>query len=133
MAILATPIAVRDGLAHMLAMPPLCHLSDEGRGSAELVLAEVLNNIVEHAYPDTPGPVTISVVRADAGLRCLVVDQGRPMPDGVLPKGTLPASQDVALCDLPEGGFGWHLIRSLTTDLGYASVSGCNHLRFTLM
>ena len=39
----ACPAAVRDALRRMLSRPPLSTLSDEGRGTAELVLAEVLN------------------------------------------------------------------------------------------
>lgn len=133
MAFLATPVAIRDGLARIMAMAPLCHLPDDRRGTAELVLAEVLNNIAEHAYPEAPGPVTVSIGRADRGLRCVVVDQGRPMPGGVLPPGALPCSSGLALEDLPEGGFGWHLIRSLTTELSYSRAHGCNRLQFTLI
>ena len=43
--------------------------------------------------------------------------------------GKLP---DTALEDLPEGGFGWHLIHSLTNDLTYLRTGGCNRLRFLL-
>ena len=128
----ATPRAVRDSLARMLALPPLCHLSDDARGTAELVLAEVLNNIAEHAYGDQPGPVTVAIRQTSAGLRCVIIDQGKAMPNGTLPEGPLPNPRDLPLEDLPEGGFGWHLIRSLTTDLRFARVNGSNRLEFLL-
>ncbi len=128
----ATPLAVRESLAQMLALPPLCLLTDEARGTAELVLAEVLNNVAEHAYADTAGQVTVSLGPTDRGLHCRIVDQGRAMPNGALPDGRLPGGADMPLEDLPEGGFGWHLIRSLTTDLNYSRVDGCNDLQFTL-
>ncbi|RYI23374.1 MAG: ATP-binding protein [Acetobacteraceae bacterium] len=132
MAFPATPQAVRQSLARMLAMPPLCFLSDDGRSTAELVLAEVLNNVAEHAYRNGHGSVSVSVGRTAQGVQCMIVDQGREMPGGTLPEGCPPALPDTALDHLPEGGFGWHLIRSLTSELSYARIDGCNHLRFVL-
>lgn len=128
---LASPTAVRDSLAQMLASPPLSDLSPDARGTAELVLAEVLNNVAEHAYRAGPGPVAVTLKAVAAGVQCLVVDQGAAMPDGTLPEGRLP-SADVALDDLPEGGFGWHLIRGLTSDLTYVRTGGSNRLGFLL-
>ena len=127
----ASPSGVRDSLARMLAEPPLRDLIAEDRGTAELVLAEVLNNVVEHAYAARPGPVAVTLTRVVAGTRCLVSDQGAAMPGGVLPEGRLPET-DVALVDLPEGGFGWHLVRCLTLDLRYDRLDGSNRLSFVL-
>lgn len=127
---LATPAVIRDNLAHMMGQPPLSHLGDDSRGSAELVLAEVLNNVAEHAYGDGQGPVAVTLARMPDGVTCLIVDQGAEMPCGKLPDGKLPQTPDLA--DLPEGGFGWHLIRSLTRDLVYLRTGGCNRLSFTL-
>jgi serine/threonine-protein kinase RsbW len=129
---LASPVSIRENLAHLMQARPLSDLSDDSRGSAELVLAEVLNNVAEHAYPEGQGPVSISLVRAAAGISCLIVDQGAPMPGGALPPGVPPPAPDLALDDLPEGGFGWLLIRSLTHDLAYLRTGGCNRLSFTL-
>ena len=101
---LACPVSIRENLAHLMQARPLSDLSDDSRGSAELVLAEVLNNVAEHAYPEGQGPVSISLVRAAAGISCLIVDQGAPMPGGALPVGQPPPAQDAALEDMPEGG-----------------------------
>jgi serine/threonine-protein kinase RsbW len=132
LAFLATPVTVRASLARMLSMPPLSALSADRRGMVELVLAEVLNNVAEHAYAEQSGPVTVTIGMTPRGLRCRVVDQGKAMPDGTLPEGRAPVSPGMALLDLPEGGFGWHLIRSLTTELSYARENGCNRLQFVL-
>lgn len=128
---LASPVLVRDSLAQMLAGPPLRDLSPDARGTAQLVLAEVLNNVAEHAYAERPGPVAVTLTPVAAGTLCLVVDHGFGMPGGHLPEGKPPAV-DTALEDLPEGGFGWHLIRSLTRDLTYARTGQGNRLSFLL-
>lgn len=128
----ASPAVVRDALARMMATAPLLGLSDTRRGTAELVLAEVLNNIAEHAYADHAGLITVSLRAGSRGIACLVVDLGAPMPGGVLPDRGLPARAGLALADLPEGGFGWHLIRSLTRDLAYRRIAGANRLSFLL-
>lgn len=129
---LATPALVRDNLARMLRRPPLSRLSQDGRGTAELVLAEVLNNVTEHAYAAGAGPVSVTFRPEDKGVRCLIVDQGAPIPGGTLPEGRLPGGPGTALQDLPEGGFGWHLIRTLTADLVYQRQDGRNRLSFLL-
>jgi serine/threonine-protein kinase RsbW len=128
----ATPASIRDNLAQLMALPPLSDLPDDSRGSAELVLAEVLNNIAEHAYGAGQGPVSVTLAPKAVGIACLIVDQGGPMPGGEPPDAGLPQISDLTLADLPEGGFGWPLIRTLTRDLTYMRSGGCNRLSFTL-
>ncbi|MCU0902485.1 MAG: ATP-binding protein [Tabrizicola sp.] len=128
----ADPASVRQALAGMLDLPPLGLLPRDDKGLAELVLAEVLNNVAEHAYGEAGGEVAITLALDPAGIRCLIVDGGRAMPGERLPEGRLPDARGTALEDLPEGGFGWHLIRSLSSDLSYARVDGQNRLAFVL-
>ncbi|OYW53262.1 MAG: hypothetical protein B7Z31_11990 [Rhodobacterales bacterium 12-65-15] len=124
--------AVREALLAILGGPPVSDLPPDRRGVAELVLAEVLNNVAEHGYGGGAGDITVTLSRSCAGVSCLVVDQGRAMPDGCLPPGVLPGTDGVALADLPEGGFGWHLIRSLTTKLCYTREAEQNRLSFLI-
>jgi len=105
-------------------------LSPDDIATVELILAEVLNNVTEHAYAETPGPVEIELQLKPAGLACQVADQGTPMPAGELPDRPLPAVEPPA--ELPEGGFGWHIIRCLTTDLSYCRDKGWNRLSMTV-
>jgi serine/threonine-protein kinase RsbW len=98
------------------------------RGEVELVLAEVLNNVVEHALP---GHMNNEIsVCGQIGAGCLslqVSDHGAPLPGGQIPDGLLPGL-DVSFQDLPEGGFGWMLVRQLTSDLHYSRQAGMNRL-----
>jgi len=97
---------------------------------AEQVLAEVLNNIVEHALPDTPeGEIRLSLCIAPGGISFEVRDNGKPMPGGQIPGGRIAAPSD-RIADLPEGGFGWAMIRAMTDDLRYQRCDGWNRLRF---
>ena len=122
----AEPSSVRAALQTITAAQPVCDLTDDQRGTVEIVLAEVLNNVAEHAYAYAAGPVAVTVALIPGGLACDVMDEGAPMPGGQLPEGRLPDG------DLPEGGFGWHLIRSLTQDLSYRRQRGTNRLGFVI-
>jgi serine/threonine-protein kinase RsbW len=124
-----TPCAVRQALAALIDGPILGAVPDVERGTAELVLAEVLNNIVEHAYAQGPGDIEVTIRRVQGDLDCRIVDKGLPMPDDDPPQGRLPLQDEE---DLPEGGFGWFLIRTLSRDLRYARVGGSNELTFRL-
>ncbi len=126
------PMSVRRALRALAKAALLRTLSPPDRGTVELVLGEVLNNIVEHAYARAPGPISLHLAPAAGGIACHVADHGLAMLGDRAPDGVLPAGLDGPPAGLPEGGFGWFLIRSLTRDLGYERKDGQNHLRFTL-
>jgi serine/threonine-protein kinase RsbW len=119
--------AVRDGLRTALSTSPMTLLSDDDRGTAEIVLAEVLNNVVEHAYATLSGDIRLSLTLTQGRLNCQIEDEGLAMPGGEPPAGNLPDA-----VDLPEGGFGWHLIRILSTGLAYERLGRTNRLSFSL-
>lgn len=123
--------AIRDTLAEVQTWMNAIGLSAILRAESELVLAEVLNNIAEHAYRGDNGPITLRLKSCAEGVFCLVCDHGAMMPGGDLPKGRRPES-DVSRDKLPEGGFGWHLIRLLTSRLRYGRRAGRNRLGFVL-
>ncbi|NUB46399.1 ATP-binding protein [Fertoebacter nigrum] len=124
------PLAVRDGLRQLFTMRALRHLTEDERGTAELVLAEALNNIVEHAYARAPGEIDLWLHLTGTGMLCRITDRGAPMPAGTLPPGLPPCIGKGA--DLPEGGFGWYLIRTLARDLDYRRIADRNELSFRL-
>lgn len=95
-------------------------ISGEDVGSIAIVLAEALNNVVEHALATTTGEVITLVVRARSkSLLFEIRDRGRPMPKGRAPVGNHPMSEFNQFDPLPEGGYGWFLIRELVQDLVY--------------
>ncbi len=126
-------MAVRDALKQLMdGLMPLS-LDVEEAGTVELVMAEALNNIVEHAYPegDPGGSIRITCSHARDGLHMTVVDTGRAMPDGRTPLGAA-VDTDVPMQDMPEGGFGWFLIKDLAKDVTYHRVEAENHLSLRL-
>jgi serine/threonine-protein kinase RsbW len=128
----AHPLAVRDSLRELRGSLAPLGLSPDQLATLEMVMAEVLNNIVEHAYRETIGGVIhMSVVAGRDGVCCHICDSGMPMPDGGLPNGACVGS-DTPLGRLPEGGFGWFMIRALCTDLVYRRIAGRNSLRLRI-
>lgn len=118
-----TLTGVREGIDHVLALPPCAQLSVIQLGTLRVLLAEVLNNIVEHAYAGGAGPIRLTLAQGPAGLLVGVEDDGAPMPGGHVPQGRPPVPDH-----LPEGGFGWHMIRCLTSSLRYERCGGTNRL-----
>lgn len=188
----------RSVLSEMRDLMAAQGLDDEALGTLELILAEALNNVTEHAYGPEGGPVELSIrlsgpgqgartasaqptnhtpAKPQAGaatdplanaatasdislggdnlgaddrgrnechgsatatapdaaapvILCELRDFGRPMPAGGPPGPGLPpiAPPDI----LPEGGFGWHIIRCLVLDLTYERTDNCNRLRLTV-
>ena len=99
-------------------------------GRAELVLAELLNNVQRHGgEADTGGARPVRIVlqlslRGD-GLVAVLIDDGCAIPPPCLTAPALPDPDD-----LPESGFGWSLIHILATDLQYWREMPCNILSF---
>lgn len=97
-------------------------------GDIEIALAEVVNNVVEHSCENLP--------RAKAWLTCWVKDNalfvkvsdpGRAMPVDGLPTGSR-VDLSGPMAELPEGGFGWFLIRQIATTVTYDRQDGRNCL-----
>lgn len=98
----------------------------------ELALAEVLNNVVEHGYCGRQtGPIDLTIKPVTGGILCRIVDAGWPMPDLRVPEGRLP-DLDVAFQDLPEGGWGWALVRGTVSGLRYRRNRGRNVVVFRI-
>lgn len=102
-----------------------------------LGLAEALNNIVAHAYGGAPGrPIHAELRATPDGCEVLLTDEGTPMPDGRAPETGPETAPETGidfgsgdLATLPEGGFGWPLIRAQVDAFDYRRQDGRNLLR----
>lgn len=124
-----TQDAVRDALAYFVDQLAMLDLDDEDLATVELVLAETLNNIVEHAFADQtePGFIRIRCVCQSGDLHLRITDFGRAMPDIRIPDGKM-AALGPETAALPEGGFGWAMIHALTEDISYVRSGPMNAL-----
>ena len=96
----------------------------------ELVLAEVMNNVVEHAHRGMKSGHLSYLVEPKVGaLKFTVEDDGVPMPGEQLPCGVMADLPEEAE-DMPEGGFGWFLVHTLARDLTYVRDGAINRLTF---
>ena len=123
--------AVRRTLEQLVAALDPLGLDAEEKGTLEIVVAEALKNIVEHAYREFSGVLEVAMTRKADGLHFVITDYGGEMPDGKMPLGKLldyPNDPE----NVPEGGFGLFLIHDLTHELSYRRVGEQNVLRFRL-
>jgi serine/threonine-protein kinase RsbW len=124
----ATDLHVRWAVSH--AVDKLCasRVATDFLFSVEIALAEILNNIVEHGYRGSgEGDIKLNISLVDDRIRIETIDHGIEMPGLEAPHPTEP-NLDVARNDLPEGNFGWYMIRELSEDLEYKRINKQNHL-----
>ena len=116
----ANPVSVRKTLIELDAhISEKINVSKGRRENAQIVLAEVLNNIVEHAYgPDRGGFIKVQIEKVDAALAFTIHDFGRPMKDQKLPQPKTPVLSKERE-DLSEGGYGSYIVQLLCEKLDY--------------
>lgn len=108
--------------AHCVAQDPIEEL--------ELVLAEALNNVVEHAYLYAEdGEIDILVRLRQEQLEVTITDKGCKF-DGPPPLKEMDV-ENMDFEELPEGGFGWNLIRTLTDNVEFEHKDKRNRLTLT--
>ncbi len=123
----ATPEATREAVSAVRGLMAQAGAAPGLLFRVELVLAEVLNNIGEHAYGGAGGRVWLKARMEGEALCVTVADRGRPMPGGTMPPGGLPETE-VPCERQPEGGFGWYLIHSQADAVRYSREAGQNTL-----
>lgn len=122
----ANPAKVRDALETLNDYLQPLRLSEDLVATIQIVLAEVLNNVCEHAYAGQGGPVYLRALVESGRLAVIIRDRGVPLPPNLIladdPDGFDPDN-------LPEGGFGWHLIRTLATELSHDRLARWNEMK----
>ena len=96
---------------------PLAHdVRDPFDTAVVSAFAEIFNNVVIHAYKRKGGgTIEIAITPKDRELVIEVKDQGSPFDiEGVAP---LPGELDDA--NLPEGGMGIHIAKTLLDEMTY--------------
>ena len=90
-----------------------------------VILDEVLNNVISYAFAEQPAPI-LHVLAAlhDGMLRLEVTDNGCAFDPTVAKQPDLDAEADGRLF----GGYGIHLVRSLSQSVGYDRIDGRNIL-----
>ncbi len=92
--------------------------------NCSIALTEALNNIVEHGFANLDsGEIRIALTVGVTTIRAVLTDDGRAMPGFQLPEGAAPDP-----IDLPEGGFGWFMIKSLSRSQTYERCGEMNVL-----
>ena len=117
----ATAEAVRDLLVEMERAEDLAALTQDERDCTLLVLAEALNNVVEHGYGGNPGWIAVLPGPGRTGRDWRIVDASVvPVPD---------ACRGARMPEVPrEGGFGWPLILALAGRVTKRRYAGLNIL-----
>lgn len=107
-------------------------VAEDLRESAQLVIAEVLNNIEEHSYDGkSGGKLQVRVGLRPGEIEVETQDFGKPMPHLDVPIKRNP-NPNVPRYALPEGGFGWFLIHTLAPNPLYSRRGKTNICQFTV-
>ncbi|QXT40174.1 ATP-binding protein [Gymnodinialimonas ceratoperidinii] len=131
---LSGSIPVRHALEKTRAAVRAAKIDGATCDTSQIILGEVLNNVVEHAYGFEPGhPIAVSIWLREDGLWCEVMDHGARMPDSMMRLGAGKVHFDPTNREaLPEGGFGWAMVCELTEKLRYRRVDSTNQLAFLI-
>lgn len=124
----ATNMDARSGISSVVSQLQTLGVPAARVDEVQIALTEAVNNVVEHAYAGAaPGDVLIKAELSPERLRIDIQDAGAPFPNEKLPVGTA-ADINVPVSNLPEGGFGWFLIRELASQVQYERSEGNNNL-----
>lgn len=124
----ATQAQISEGVAALGRHLTKLGLPAGKAGDIKIALAEAINNVAEHAYADIPeANVHVVCHLCPRALKVVIADSGTPMPDLRVPAGRMAHLGNIRQ-NLPEGGFGWFLIRQLTSEIRYERHRGHNRL-----
>jgi serine/threonine-protein kinase RsbW len=93
----------------------------------QIVLAEALNNVIEHGFSrENSGNVGVCIDIRDDIIVVEISDNGIKFTPPVVTQTPLQDTSDIE--HLPEGGFGWFLIREITTSFTFRRIANKNRL-----
>lgn len=96
----------------------------------ETCVVEAINNVIRHSYGNNTGcQVEVSIYLFLDRIRFQICDRGKPMPPETLRSEFKYDPENIE--DLPEGGMGLHVIKSVMDEVEYESKGGKNVLSMT--
>lgn len=112
------PVARLQDLPRLVAFlqAACCGVDADARADLRLATEEVFVNILRHGYRSGAGPVEIRVGRAPDRVTVSIVDQA-PQFD---PSSIAAPDLDAGCADREVGGLGWHLVRRVMDEAGWA-------------
>ncbi len=124
----ASEISVRTCLQSVIGEARRAGIDADTRDRLQLVLAEVLNNIVEHGgHGEAGGIIDLKLDGGPSGIEIVVRDDGRPLPRACLENRSSVAESWAD--EPPEGGFGWPLILMLADEVKHQRDGNWNSLK----
>lgn len=126
--------AIAEAVESALAISPPMRAGDgteQGTDAMRLALTEALNNVLEHGGHDAREPIHLHVGTSGQAYWICVEDAGHQIPAALLFEPAETPEPDYAsmpLDALPEGGWGWMLIRASVERLEYARRDDRNYL-----
>lgn len=119
-------------MIHLRAVLVDAEVSQLDISRIEIVVTEILNNIVKHAQRELDqGWFEVQCSFRKEGFHFACRDNGAPMPNGTPPGGVMPEFNP-SKNDLPEGGWGWSLVRALSANLSYVRNDDINLVSFRI-
>ena len=93
----------------------------------EIAVVEAVNNAIIHAYADDPSQqLDLEIACQDDAITITLCDQGSCFD--CFPEPSCPVTDNSAIEDLPESGFGLYLIHQVMDRVDYSSEHGTNTL-----
>ncbi|MEM6289433.1 MAG: ATP-binding protein [Bacteroidota bacterium] len=91
-------------------------LGDDALFPVHLAVEEACANVIRHAYPDSPGPLTLRLAITPESVVVTLSDEAPVFDLAQVPRPTLAGTVE----ERPIGGLGWHFIHALMYDVRHA-------------
>ncbi len=95
--------------------------------NVQIVLGEALNNIIKHGFEsEGSGRIELKISLMGDGIVVRLCDDGIAFTPPEISDTPLQGKND--LKNLPEGGFGWFLIKQITSSIEFTRFTNRNYL-----
>lgn len=102
-------------------------VNDAVVGAVRSALSESMNNVIEHAYKESPdGKIYVEVWLEGNAVHMSIKDTGETADAKIFSKENISNPDPESL---PEGGWGLYLILSLMDEISYTTEKKVNHLK----